>query len=179
MDPARQQFKDKIYLDMAKKVAELSKDENTKIGCIIMSKEGTPVSHGYNGTVAGFDDRYIPHNREKAYLSYWRGPELIKFTDNKHNYMIHAERNAIRFADPDKLEGSTLYINNLPCKDCALAIASHKIAKVMVSTTKVDEGSTVGNDSEVTEFIFAQAGIVLVINGKEKFLHRSNKSQIT
>lgn len=173
MGSDRQEFKDKIYLDMAKSASMLSKDKNTKVGCIIMSSETTPVSHGYNGTVSGFDDNVIPHSRDKEYLSYYKDDKLIKFTDDKYNYMIHAERNAMHFADKNKLIGSTMYVTGLPCKACSLEIAKNKIARVVVSVIETDENSTIGKDSEITEFIFSQAGIKLIVNGKEIFLKKN------
>ena len=55
----RQDQKDAVYSSMAREISKLSKDENTKIGAVIVAKDGTPISWGYNGTVSGFDDSGI------------------------------------------------------------------------------------------------------------------------
>ena len=59
----RTQLKDNIYLDVAKNIARQSRDENTQVGAVIVAKDGSPVSWGYNGTIPGFNDDEIPHGQ--------------------------------------------------------------------------------------------------------------------
>ena len=172
MQLKRQKKKDKIYLDMAKNISELSKDKQTKIGCIIVAADGTPVSWGYNGSISGWNDNYIPHSREKQQLSYSEKSAIHSFEDNKYNYMSHAEDNAIDFANKNKLEKSSLYLTQMPCKHCALKIAKHKIARVIRANGSWEEGSTVGDNLYVTKFIFSQANIQLIINGEDICLEK-------
>jgi len=169
----RQNLKDKVYLDIANNIAKLSKDEQTKIGCVIVGKDGSPVSWGYNGTIAGFDDEYIPHNREEKILKYYEGSNTVSFKSNKYPFMAHAEKNALHFAPDNKSEGATLYLTKPPCEDCALDIVKNKIARVVVeNNTPTDKNSTIGNNEHIVKFLFSQAGIQYVINGEYVFLRK-------
>ena len=164
----REKLKDTTYLNVANNISQLSKDKNTKIGAIIVGEDGTPVSWGYNGTVQGFNDELIPHDREMKELSYVEDGKIVTFEENKYPFMEHAERNALDFADPIKLKGSTIYVTAPPCVGCALRIAKRKIARVFIDDSYLnDPNSSVGHEFEKTKFIFAQAGIELYI-GDEK-----------
>ena len=150
---------------MTNLVAKLSKDKNTHIGAVIIGVNGEPISWGYNGTIAGFPDEYIPHSRDEKELSYFEGDKLIDITSNKYPFMCHAESNAIFYADKSKLIGATLYVNSMPCKLCAKEIARAKIGQVVVNNGVVINGGTLGLDDAITKFIFATAGIKLIIDG--------------
>ena len=51
-------------LKMAIEVASWSKDESTKVGAVITTAEGAPVSWGFNGMPMGIDDT-IPERHER------------------------------------------------------------------------------------------------------------------
>jgi dCMP deaminase len=174
----RQKLKDDTYLKVANNISQLSKDKNTKIGAIIVGEDGTPVSWGYNGTVQGFNDALIPHDRKKKELGYIENGETITFTENKYPFMEHAERNALDFADPSKLKGSTLYVTAPPCVDCALRIAKRKISRVVIDDAYMkDSNSSIGAGFEKSKFIFTEANIDLYIgNNKIKLERISNES---
>lgn len=44
---------DEYFLNIAKTVAERSKDPSTKVGAVIIDKHRRPVSFGYNGLIQG------------------------------------------------------------------------------------------------------------------------------
>lgn len=162
--------KNEIYSEMTNLVAKLSKDQNTHIGAVIIGVNGEPISWGYNGTIAGFPDEYIPHSRDEKELQYMEGDEVITIISNKYPFMCHGESNAIFYADKSKLIGATLYVNAMPCKLCAKEIARAKIACVFVNNGVTINGGTLGIDDSITKFIFATAGIKLVIDGVDKKL---------
>jgi dCMP deaminase len=174
----RSELKNQVYLNIAKEISKLSKDLNTQIGCVIIAKDGSPVSFGYNGTVPLWDDEAIPHSRDNKELCYYRNGEKITFEDNKYNYISHAENNAIDFANKDKLIDATIYVSAMPCKACALKIAKSKIKTVVVDTQMKtsDTNSTIGLDTNITEFIFTQANIDLIINGTKIELSKTKGS---
>ena len=159
----RHRFKDKIYLNVAKEISALSRDENTKVGAVIVGINGEPISWGYNGTIPKMDDDIIPHSRESKELIYIEDFKFIKFESDKYPFMEHAERNAIDFGDRDKMKDATIYVTHMPCKDCARAIAKSGIRRVVVMDTNYDVNSSVGNDNDITKFIFSQKGIKLQI----------------
>jgi dCMP deaminase len=96
---------DRRFLDLAKHVAQWSKDPSTKVGAVLISTDGKEFV-GYNGFPIGVldsDDRL--NNREV-----------------KYKLVVHAEVNAILKAG-DKARGGTLYVwpsFSLPpiCHEC-------------------------------------------------------------
>jgi dCMP deaminase len=165
-------LKDEVYLNVAKEISRLSKDENTKVGAVIVDKEGRVVSTGRNGTVAGLDDSLIPHSREPRTLAYIEQGVKKTFESNKYPFMRHAEENAIAFSENmSRLEGSTMYATGMPCPKCALAIAQHKIARVVI-TPEAEFAIKMLNDEDkhVSKYIFAMAGIVFEIGDSNKHL---------
>ena len=109
-----QKDKDLVYLDIAKSVANLSKDPSTKVGCIIVDKEGG-IHPGYNGFPQWIEDR----------------SEWLEDRQTKLMLTIHAETNAIKKAG--KLaEGGCLYLSTLiPCQNCAIQIVHAKLSRVV------------------------------------------------
>lgn len=165
-------FRDKVYMNMARDISDLSKDKNTHIGCVIVAKDKTPVSWGYNGAIAGWNDILIPHSRDVQPVSYKRvtedGEETITVDLNKYPFMSHAEANAIYFADRDKLKGSTLYVTAYPCEECAKAIARAGIKRVVIDTpANIEGGSSIQEVNYTSECIMAQSKITLTVNGKD------------
>jgi len=170
----RRAQKDSVYMDMAEKISELSRDNNTKIGCMIVAEDGSPVSWGYNGTMAGINDSSIPHSREEKEVCYLKIdkndlPKHHSVLTNKYPWMRHAERNAIKYAiDPSKLKGATLYVNAYPCEACAIEIADSGIKRVVVrTTTHIDANSSIRNDRSLSEAIMAQKHMQVSVDGIE------------
>jgi dCMP deaminase len=133
--------KDKVYFKIAESIAELSKDENTKVGSVIIDKEGKVVSLGYNGCTSKFglcfdkDDTHIPHSREERKLvlkgNYYPLIKKHSFITNKYPFMIHAEQNALLTAsDMNRLKDATIYVTHYPCPACADMIAQVGIKNV-------------------------------------------------
>ncbi len=73
----KQERYDAMYMDIAKRVSEMSWDSDTKVGAIIV-KDGNIISMGWNGTPSGFPND-CKHPSTGATLP----------------YVIHAEANAI------------------------------------------------------------------------------------
>jgi dCMP deaminase len=92
------------FLNLAKEVANWSKDPSTKVGAVIADKDHRIVSIGFNGFPQGIKDDERLNDREKKY-------ELT----------IHAEANAILFAGRS-LDGCTCYTWPLPCCSRCAAI---------------------------------------------------------
>ncbi len=164
----RQELKDTVYLDMAIGLSKLSKDENTQVGAVIVAKDGSPVSWGYNGTIPGFDDNEIPHSRDDKSLTYYKNGFSHTFKSNKYPFMEHAEANAIDFGDKDKMEDATIYVTAMPCKDCARRIVKRKISRVVVSPHNIDDkSSSIGNDNDITMYFLYKGNVDLYI-GNDK-----------
>ncbi len=96
-----------------------SKDPNTKVGCVIVNDQQRQVALGYNGFVAGINEKELPLSRDRSLPLY----------EQKYAYIVHAEANAILYAQRS-LQGCTLYTTLFPCHECAKMIASVQIKKI-------------------------------------------------
>ena len=140
---------DEYYLDICRAVAARSKDPNTQLGCIIVGPAHEIRSTGYNSFPRGIRDD-VPER-------------LVRPT--KYLWIEHAERNAIcnaaRCGTP--LEGCTLYVEIMPCMDCARAIVQAGIREVIVSKARMAEYSSDYYDQHFgnSEILFSEAGVVV------------------
>ena len=96
-------------------VATKSKDQSTKFGAVLVH-DGQIISEGWNGFPRKINDD-IPERHAR--------PE-------KYFYVIHSEQNAILNAARKGIStlGADLYIQGLPCPNCAGAIIQAGIKNV-------------------------------------------------
>lgn len=108
---------DDLYMDIAKRVSEMSYDSDTQVGAIIV-KNGNIISMGWNGTPAGFPND-CKHPSTGATLP----------------YVIHAEANAICKLSRDGGNGldATLYTTVAPCMECTKLILQSGIKEVIIN----------------------------------------------
>lgn len=138
--------KDDTYLKIAETIASLSKDQNTKVGSVIIDAEGKVVSMGYNGCASkfgvhlGLTDAIVPHTRDSEDIELVGDYTFLGVEEHKHSiynkypFMIHAEQNALlTTSDTNRLKGATVYCTHYPCSVCAnlLAQSGVKFIKVM------------------------------------------------
>lgn len=121
----------KYFMNLAKQVSTASKCKRAKYGAVLISKDGRIVSTGYNGK---------PRGAINDLVCYREG--LLPNAD-KPKCCLHAEDNCITFSSPEEREGSTLFVNGVPCTDCALKIMQHQIACVycLIDNTAVHTGN--------------------------------------
>lgn len=103
-------------LKMAKDVASWSKDESTKVGAVITTYTGKPVSWGFNGMPVGIDDN-IPERYKRPY---------------KYKWFCHAERNAMDLASKTDLSDCVMFVTFSPCTNCAQSIIQRGIKTLVV-----------------------------------------------
>lgn len=105
---------DQRYLRMARIWAENSYCQRRKVGALVV-KDKMIISDGYNGTPSGFENVC-----EDAY-------NVTK------PYVLHAEANAITklARSNNNSDGSTLYITDSPCIECAKLIIQAGIKRVV------------------------------------------------
>lgn len=112
----KQELLDRRYLRMAAIWAENSYCKRRQVGCLLV-KNKMIISDGYNGTPTGFEnDCETEDNRSKAYV-------------------LHAEANAITKVamSSNSSDGSTLYVTDSPCIECAKLIIQAGIKRVVYS----------------------------------------------
>lgn len=103
-------------LKMAKEVSSWSKDDSTKVGAVITTTEGSPVSWGFNGMPRGIDDT-VPERHVRPY---------------KYKWMAHAERNAMDLAPKGDLSDCVMFVTFSPCTNCAQSIIQRGIKTLVV-----------------------------------------------
>ena len=131
ISPRKTPNRDEKYMGAAFFEASFSKDPNTQMGAVIVTIGNKPLGRGYNGPPSQYSDFDLD----------WSRPA-------KYPHIIHAEKNAIRHSDPDKLIGSTIYVTGKPCGPCMLAIVESGISRVVYFKGKHDSGSMM-NDKKI------------------------------
>ena len=112
---------DEFFMRVAIAAKLRSKDPNTQVGACIADTHHRILSVGYNGTPAGLDDDEFPWESTGDPLT------------DKHNYVIHAEANAIlnyRGSLKD-LDHATVYVTLFPCHECAKTLVQAGIGEVV------------------------------------------------
>lgn len=102
-----------------------SKDPNTQVGACIADTNHRILSVGYNGTPSALNDDDFPWGTADDPLH------------DKHNYVIHAEANAIlnyRGSLKDMAD-ATVYVTLFPCHECAKTLLCQGGASARSSTS--------------------------------------------
>lgn len=143
------------FMEMARTVANRSKDPSTQVGAVIADSDHRILSVGYNGSPISFADSEFPWGKTN--------PEPL-FT--KYPYVIHAERNCIlNFRGLlSEMGGSTLYVTHFPCNECAKEIAQVGI-KQIITTDPGGEFSDWDWSLKASSVIFRKCGILVATEG--------------
>jgi dCMP deaminase len=138
---------DEYYLRICQVVGARSKDPNTQLGCVIVGPAHEIRSTGYNSFPRGIRDD-VPERLERP---------------AKYLWMEHAERNAICNAARagTATEACTIYVEIMPCMDCARAIVQAGITQVVVSDERMAQYSSDYYDLHfsMVEVLFSEAGV--------------------
>jgi dCMP deaminase len=110
-------------LAQAEVQARLSPDAQTKVGAIIVDKDGGTLLSSYNGFISGAPDKKLPTSGIP-----------------KYEYLIHAEANSIARAARKgiKLDDSILVCTLSPCKSCTRLLFQSGIRTVYFKTKYKD-----------------------------------------
>ena len=132
---------DMRFFDMAKLISSWSKDPSTQVGSVIVDSNNRVVSVGYNGFPQGISDDNRLDNRE-----------------TKYKMILHAERNALLFAQRP-LEGCTIYTYPfMPCPSCASMIIQSGISSVISYMNKDERWE---KEFELSRQIFKEVDVFL------------------
>jgi dCMP deaminase len=136
-----------LYMDWAKRCAELSHARRLHVGAVIV-KDDTVISYGYNGMPAGWDNNcedivydtgaggWISPEEFQAMYPY---TEYDEDADEEYRYglktkpeVLHAESNAIAklAKSTNSGLGADLFVTHSPCLDCAKLIYQSGIRRV-------------------------------------------------
>lgn len=139
MSTATPTTKDRKYLRWTEQGAKLfSTCSKAQYMAVIVNKVGTVVSTGYNGSPPGW-----------AHCTDGACPRTTTTTQGG-SYLnciaVHAEANALIRAQAAECRGATVYVNGLPCWDCAKLIVGAGVARVVCRGGRrpVDEEQVLG-----------------------------------
>jgi dCMP deaminase len=132
------------FLELANTVAQWSKDPSTKVGAVITLNKRI-VSLGFNGFPAGTDD----------------SEEIYQDRDRKLRRTIHAERNALLFAQRDLTE-CTIYVTHPPCSQCAGDIIQSEIKTVVYAKPEGEFKVRWLDDCVEALKMFREAGVEVI-----------------
>lgn len=149
---------DDFYLGLAESVSRQSKDTSRQVGCVITDDKHRVLSIGYNGMPRGVNDD-IPERHERPV---------------KYYFFEHAERNAIYNANgiQAKLEGATLYMQSLPCADCARAIIQVGIEYVVIKNSNIFNDPNWKESVKYGKEMLKEAGVKVIEMGSKSQMRR-------
>lgn len=132
------------FLDMAYHISTWSKDPSTQVGAVIVDDKNRFISTGYNGFPKGIKDT----------------PERLNNRELKYKIVVHAELNAISFAERS-LQGSTLYTYPfMPCSKCAGPIMQNGISRIVAPYS--DNPRWI-EDFKLSSELFAEKGVEVIL----------------
>ncbi len=136
-----------IFMTMCYLLAEASKDDNTKIGAVVVGPDGDIKSTGWNSYPRGLNDT-LDYRQDHPEKQYW-------FVHAEMNAILNAGRNGISLKD------CILYTTAFPCHTCAQAIIQSGI-DIIVYDTLLDGWS---ESSSRSEAMLKEAGIMMLKYG--------------
>lgn len=106
---------DNRFLELAALISTWSKDPSTQVGAVVVDNKQRIISTGFNGFARGILDSEERYNDRET----------------KYKIILHAEDNALLFAQKD-LEGCTIYTYPFPpCSKCAPKIIQCGVKRVV------------------------------------------------
>ena len=137
-----------VTMEMAKLVSSWSKDPSTKVGCVIVDKSNRVVSLGFNGLPVGLNDHR--HNLEDS--SY------------KKEIIIHAEENALLFANTGVVDCTVYVYPFLPCSRCTGKLIQAGISRVVSMETDREDWN---RNFEISKKLLKEAGVKFNVKKKD------------
>lgn len=139
------------YMRIAETVSELSHDEETKVGAILVSnKTGNILMEGYNGFIRGANDAILPRTRP-----------------DKYQYIVHAEENLLASCTRHRvsLENCTVFCTLSPCIKCCRLLWQTGVTNVIIKEKYRDfETLKMSLDLDITETVLGNGLITLTYN---------------
>lgn len=137
---------DQHFLEMAKLVSTMSKDPSTKTGTVIVDQGNRVVATGYNG---------FPANMEDANTWYENREE-------KYSRIVHAEMNALIYAQRD-LHGCRVYTWPwMPCDRCAVHLLQAGVWRFVAPKATAEQEERWGEAFKKTRKYINECGCELM-----------------
>lgn len=123
---------DDTWLAVADTIALRSVCDGRQVGAVIVNAQNRAVSTGYNGP-----PRNYPVDSEARCSSFCarqmsRGDGAVDLAYGLSCPTVHAEANALIFADRSAFAGGTIYVTAACCPDCGKLIANSGLTRVVM-----------------------------------------------
>lgn len=128
---------DETWMKVAFALSLRAKCTNRQVGAVIVDANNRPISVGYNGEPAGY--RHTGWQSCSAFCKRSVKNEGDRDGSYRNCVSVHAEANALIFADRALYSGGTIYVTNPCCWDCAKLVANSGISRVVFAAGKVDD----------------------------------------
>ena len=135
---------DEYFMLQAMMASFKSKDPATKVGSVFVDENNHQITMGYNGFIAGIDEKKLPWGKDKSQ----------PLEHQKYGYVVHSEANAILHS-PRSLKGSRCYVTLFPCNECAKLLASSGVKEVIYLSNKHEHTES----NKIARKIFSLSGI--------------------
>ena len=122
---------DEYFLGIATAVAARADCTRRKVGAVLVDDNHRVISTGFNGAPPGAPG-CLTKNACPRGLS--TPEEVPPFSPYGTCIAVHAEANAIIYANPEERKGTTLYITCAPCTDCHQLILAVGIKEIVWMT---------------------------------------------
>ena len=119
---------DTVWMNVAYSIGERSRCDSRRVGAVIVTPNNRPVAVGYNGPPSGMP---LPGDISCSDFCPRRmNNDMTQAYDNC--VTVHAELNALLFADRREYEGGTLYVSSSTCWDCGKVVANSGVSRVVM-----------------------------------------------
>jgi dCMP deaminase len=145
---------DETWLSVADVIAQRSLCVRTKVGAVVVGPNQRVVSTGYNGHPSGF-----PANNS-ACTKWCPRPGKIPTESYDSCFSVHAELNALLYAERRDYQDGSLYVTSSCCWDCSKAVANSGISIVVM---KIDWKAEAHRRPERSIQFIEQCGLDVVL----------------
>lgn len=135
---------DETWIQVAEVMAKRSSCVNRQVGCVIVDKNNRPISAGYNGPPAGYNQKdplaSLSRLRDGESCNTYcpRASASERGLDYDNCVSVHAEMNALMFSDRRDYYHGTIYVTSPCCYSCAKAVANSGIKRIVMKMTGKD-----------------------------------------
>lgn len=135
---------DRRFIELARHLAQWSKDPSTKVGCVVVGPDREIRSTGFNGFPRGIDD----------------SDDRLENRELKYPLICHAEENAIMHAARIgvALKGCSAYVTWPPCTRCARSLIQAGVRTVLYPEA-LEIPERWRTDFEMSTQMFRESGV--------------------
>ncbi len=137
---------DETWMAIATTMSKRSQCTNRQVGCVIVTAQNRPMAVGYNGPPANYNTPTVGGYvlgliKEETGCDAFceRGGSNDRGPSYSNCVSVHAEANALLFADRRDYEGGTIYVTNPCCWDCAKLVSNSGVARIVIQMSEKDE----------------------------------------